>query len=109
MCAEIETTYPKNLVLDLRFDVGGNIDETRDLARIIATNVRGRIYVLMGPYIFFAGIVMAAATKHDGGERVIIVGNNVSDRLRWWSEGEKSVSAKFPLLPACDDGSLGFG
>jgi hypothetical protein len=38
-----------------------------------------------------------------------IAPNHVGDRLHWWSEGKKSVSAKFPLLPACDDGSLEFG
>jgi hypothetical protein len=85
---EIEMTHPKNLILDLRFDIGGNIDETRDLACAMAANVRGRIYVLIGPYTFSAGIVMAAATKHDGGDRVTIVGDNVGDRLRWWSEGK---------------------
>ena len=85
---EIEMTHPNNLILDLRFDIGGNIDETRDLACAMAANVRGRIYVLIEPYTFSAGIVMAAATKHDGGDRVTIVGDNVGDRLRWSSEGK---------------------
>jgi hypothetical protein len=33
------------------------------------------------------GIVATAAFKHDGADRVTIVGEDVGDRLRWWSEG----------------------
>ena len=78
---------PKNLVLDLRFDIGGDIDQTRDLARAMVAAVPGRIFVLTGPYTFSAGIVFAAAMKHDGGARVTLVGEPVGDRLRFWSEG----------------------
>jgi len=78
---------PKNLVLDLRFDIGGDIDQTRDLAREMVAAVPGRIFVLTGPYTFSAGIVFAAAMKHDGGARVTLVGEPVGDRLRFWSEG----------------------
>ena len=53
---------PRNLVLDLRFDIGGDIDTTRDLARDIAAKVPGRIFVLIGPYTFSAGIVFAGTT-----------------------------------------------
>ena len=78
---------PMNLVLDLRFDIGGDIDQTRDLARTMVEAVPGRIFVLTGPYTFSAGIVFAAAMKHDGGARVTLVGEPVGDRLRFWSEG----------------------
>jgi hypothetical protein len=87
---EVQKTQPKNLVLDLRFDIGGDIDQTRDLARALAANVRERIYVVISRYTFSAGIVMAAAIKHDGGKRVTIVGEKVGDDLRWWSEGENA-------------------
>jgi hypothetical protein len=85
-------------VLDLRFDIGGDIDQTRDLARALAANVRERIYVITSRYTFSAGIVMAAAMKHDGGNRVTIVGEKVGDDLRWWSEGE---NACFPNSHYC--------
>ena len=87
---EVEKSRPKNLVLDLRFDIGGNIDETRDLIRTLTANVRERIYVITSRYTFSAGIVMAAAMRHDGGQRVMIVGEKVGDELRWWSEGENA-------------------
>lgn len=84
----IESDRPANLILDLRFDTGGNCDLTRDLMRWLPAHVPGRIFVMTGPYTFSAGIVSAAAIKHDGGERVTIVGDVVGDSLRWWSEGK---------------------
>ena len=83
---ELETNPPENLILDERFNTGGNIDLTRDLMRVIAARTKGRIYVLVGRYTFSAGIVSAAALKHDGADRVIIVGENIGDRLQFWSE-----------------------
>ncbi|MEO8103978.1 MAG: hypothetical protein ABI790_15755 [Betaproteobacteria bacterium] len=81
---------PRNLVLDLRFDIGGDIGQTRDLIRDLAGMTPGHIHVLIGPYTFSAGIVSAAAMKHDGGARVTVVGEDVGDRLRFWSEGENA-------------------
>ena len=85
--ATLDTSRPKNLVLDLRFDIGGDIGQTRDLARAMVAAVPGRIFVLTGPYTFSAGIVFAAAMKREGGARVTLVGEPVGDRLRFWSEG----------------------
>lgn len=84
---QARATPPRNLVLDLRFDVGGDIDMTRDFLREIVQLATGRIYVLVGRYTFSAGIVSAAAARHDGGSRVTLVGEQVGDRLRFWSEG----------------------
>lgn len=91
---EIAATRPSYLVLDLRFDIGGDIDQTRELARYIAQSVPARIYVLTGPYTFSAGIVFAAAVKHDAADRVVIVGEPVGDRLRFWSEGGHACMPK---------------
>ncbi len=97
----IESEHSANLVLDLRFDVGGNCDYTRELMRWLATHVTGRIFVLTGPYTFSAGIVNAAAIKHDGGDRVTLVGDLVGDSLRWWSEGKPQCmpNSKLCLRP----------
>jgi hypothetical protein len=97
----IESEHFANLVLDLRFDVGGNCDYTRELMRWLATHVTGRIFVLTGPYTFSAGIVNAAAIKHDGGDRVTLVGDLVGDSLRWWSEGKPQCmpNSKLCLRP----------
>jgi hypothetical protein len=85
--ALIETHRPTNLIVDLRFDTGGNIDLTREWQRTLPARVPGTTYVLVGPYTFSAGIVAAAALKHDGGARVRIVGEAPGDRLVFWSEG----------------------
>jgi hypothetical protein len=86
--AEIAAFQPRNLIVDLRFDTGGDTDLTRDWQRALAAEVPGRLYVLVSRHTFSAGIVAAAAFKHDAQGRARIVGEAVGDRLRWWSEGE---------------------
>jgi hypothetical protein len=86
----IDTHRPQHLIVDLRLDTGGNIDLTRDWQRRLVSRVPGRVYVLVGPYTFSAGIVSAAAFKHDAGDRARIVGAALGDRLRWWSESTKA-------------------
>ena len=98
---ELRATPVRNLVFDLRFDVGGDISQSRDFLRQATQLVPGRIYVLVSRYTFSAGIVSAAAVKHDGGPRVTVVGEEVGDRLRFWSEGEPDClpNSKFCLRP----------
>ncbi len=85
--AAIEARHPRRLIVDLRFDIGGNTDLTREWTRTIPDRIPDRIYVLVSPYTFSAGIVAAAAFKHDGGAKVRIVGDELGDRLVFWSEG----------------------
>ncbi|HUO91439.1 MAG TPA: hypothetical protein VMU22_00885 [Rhizomicrobium sp.] len=82
---EIENRQPENVILDLRFDVGGDIDATKDLMRAVATVTPGRVFLLVGRYTFSAGIAAAAIVRHEG-RRVTVVGEALGDRLRWWSE-----------------------
>jgi hypothetical protein len=99
---ELETKPPENLILDQRFNTGGSIDLTRDLMRAIAAKIGGRIYLLVGRYTFSAGIVSAAALKHDGADRVIVVGEDIGDRLQFWSETHHPVClphSRLCLLP----------
>ena len=86
--AAIVEHHPQRLVVDLRFDRGGNTELTRDWLRGLPDRIPDRIYVLVGRYTFSAGIVAAAALKHDGAAKVRIVGENLADRLVFWSEGE---------------------
>jgi hypothetical protein len=88
----IAADHPKNLIVDLRFDIG-TVDGREDLLawrnwlRTLPGRVPGRIFVLVGRYTFSSGIVTAAALKHDARERVRIVGGPLADHLIWWSEG----------------------
>jgi hypothetical protein len=85
LLSQIESSQPENVVLDLRFDVGGDIDVTRALMKAIAERTFGRVYLLVGRYTFSAGIAAAAIVKHDG-PRVTVIGEELGDNLRWWSE-----------------------
>jgi hypothetical protein len=85
---EIDAYHPRNLIVDLRFDTGGDIDLTRDWQRTLPARIPGQLYVLVSRHTFSAGIVAAAAFRHDAPARVRIVGEAVGDRLHWWSEGD---------------------
>lgn len=90
--ARLRADPPKAVVVDLRFDSAGDIGQTRELMRDIAKLAPGRVYVLVDSQTFSAGIVSAAALKHDGGDKVVIVGGRVGDRLRFWSQGEAACA-----------------
>ncbi len=85
--AEIAARKPTNLILDLRFDIGGNLLTTLAFMRALPAKVTGQTYLLVGHYTYSAGIVSAAAVKKGGGERVTVVGDALGDRLAFWSEG----------------------
>lgn len=79
---------PENLIVDLRFDGGGNIDPTVDFFNGLAAAVPGRIYVIVSRLTFSAGIVAAALIEQSAGDRAMIVGEPVGDSVRFWSEGK---------------------
>ena len=85
--AKIAQMKPENLVVDLRFDGGGDISRTTGFFDSLAATVPGRIHVIVSPLTFSAGIVAAALVEMSAPERVAIVGEPVGDRLRFWSEG----------------------
>jgi hypothetical protein len=85
--ATLAETRPEHLVVDLRFDTGGNIDPTVAFFRELPTLAPGRIYVIVSRMTFSAGIVAAALTVQAAKDRAVIVGEPVGDRLRFWSEG----------------------
>jgi hypothetical protein len=79
--------HPTDVVLDLRFDTGGDLQTTLAFMKSLPSRVPGRVYVLISRYTFSAGIVSAAAVKQADRDRVVLVGEPVGDRLRFWSEG----------------------
>lgn len=86
----------KNVVLDMRWNVGGNFLQTRDfmLAWPDRLPASGRFFVLTGPSTFSAGIASTAYLKQAGGGRVIIVGEPVGDRLTFFAESNRPVRLK---------------
>jgi hypothetical protein len=97
---------PCNVIFDLRFDDGGDYVNTYHFARELPKLVpsTGRIIVLTGPVTFSAGISTAAALKHAGQERVVIVGEPVGDRLQFYSEGGLACLPNYPLCVAYETG-----
>jgi hypothetical protein len=77
-----------DLIVDLRFDMGGNGTYTAALLKRLAEEASGRIYVIVGPRTFSAGMGAAAILKTFGRDKVRLVGEGVGDRLRFWSEHE---------------------
>ncbi|HUL72385.1 MAG TPA: hypothetical protein VLT86_04750 [Vicinamibacterales bacterium] len=83
-----------NVVLDMRFNGGGNLTLTRaffsSLPRRLPSD--GRVIVLMSPWTFSAAISSIGYLKQADPSRVILVGEGPGDRLQFWAEGHA-----FPL------------
>lgn len=96
---EMRKAPPCNLIMDMRYNGGGDYTNTAgfagDLPKLIAPE--GRIYVLTGPATFSAAITTTGFLKQAGGERVMIVGEPVGDRLVFWSEGERGCLPNYHL------------
>ena len=87
--ATIEERRPRNLVVDLRFDGGGDLTTTRAFFQALPSLVprEGRIFALVSGRTFSAGISSLGYLKQAGGARVTIVGEPVGDHLEFWAEG----------------------
>jgi hypothetical protein len=84
---EIRRAKPANIILDMRLNGGGDLNNTRDFAKALPTLTSGRIFVLTSPWTFSAAISTVGYLKQAGGNRVTIVGEMVGDRLEFWAEG----------------------
>jgi hypothetical protein len=87
--ADLTVHPPCNLILDLRYDDGGNYTETARFAQNLVNFVapRGRVFLLTGPSTFSAGLMTAAIAKANGDGRVTIIGEAPGDRLDFLAEG----------------------
>jgi hypothetical protein len=89
MEALADSISPRSLVFDVRFNTGGNYEETAGIAKGLPAwfGSAERIYIVTGPATFSAGIATAARLKYFSGSRAVIVGEPAGDGLRMWSEG----------------------
>jgi len=76
-----------NVVLDMRFNGGGNLLLTRDFLRQWPARVPGRFFVLTSRQTFSAAIASIAYLKQAGDNRVSIIGESIGDRLMFFSDG----------------------
>jgi hypothetical protein len=92
-----------NIVLDMRFNSGGDLLLDRDfLAQWPSKFMRGRFYVLTSDQTFSAGIASVAYLKQAGGKRVTLVGEPPGDRLTFFAEGHavELPNSKIVVMPA---------
>lgn len=87
MQEELRQRKPRNVVLDLRNNGGGDLTTARAFVQALPTLVPGRLFVLTSPYTFSAAISTVGYLKQAAPERVSIVGEEVGDRLEFWAEG----------------------
>lgn len=83
----ISKEKPTNLVLDMRFNGGGNLNTTRAFVKALPEKIPGRIFVLTSPLTFSAAISSVGYLEQQAPEKVTIVGEPVGDRLMFWAEG----------------------
>jgi hypothetical protein len=85
---EIRAHPPCNIILDMRFNTGGDYTKVARFASHLPDFVpRGRIYLLTGPQTFSAAITTIAFIKQAAGSRAIILGEPLGDRLSFYGEG----------------------
>lgn len=86
---EIEEMQPRNIVLDVRFNGGGDYTTTarhvKKLPGLIPAE--GKVFLISGSETFSAGMSTMGFVKQVAPERVVIVGTEPGDRLQFWSEG----------------------
>jgi hypothetical protein len=91
--AEVRDRDPRKLVIDVRFNTGGDLTKSEAFLKSVAAlplaRERGRLFVIVGRATFSAGIYAAALLKELA--PVTVVGEPVGDRLDFWSEGGNYV------------------
>jgi hypothetical protein len=98
MRAKIAADRPRNLVLDLRMNSGGNLNNTRDFVKALPALVPGRIFVITGPGTFSAAISTTGYLKQEAPDRVSIVGEEAGDRLVFFAEGRPATAPNTRIM-----------
>jgi hypothetical protein len=96
----IASQRPRIVILDLRFDQGGDFTTTADLMSKVtqlAPTIE-RVYILTSGWTFSAGETSVALAKEHGGAKVTIVGEPLGDRLRLWAEGRNMTLPNSKLV-----------
>lgn len=88
--AQLQVRRPRFVIVDQRFNLGGDLNTTRDLMQAIPGIVgpEGHVFAIISGRTFSAGISSVGYLEQAGGEHVTIVGAPVGDRLEFWSEAD---------------------
>lgn len=87
--AELAEIAPRTILVDQRFNGGGDLTITLPLMEVLGdiTGDEGAVYMLTSGSTFSAGIVNLAAAKEATPEQVQLEGEPIGDRLQFWAEG----------------------
>ncbi len=87
--AEARKVKPRFIVVDFRFNTGGNFVKTGAAMKQLPTLLPpdGRIYAITNGSTFSAAITSVNVLKQVGGKSTVIVGEAVGDKQRYWTEG----------------------
>lgn len=85
----IRRSKPRIVVVDLRFNQGGNFTTTSGVMSTLTDLSPSieHVYVISSPWTFSAGIVSLALLKEHAQDKVTVVGTLAGDRTRLWAEG----------------------
>jgi hypothetical protein len=87
MLDTLKARAPRVIVLDMRFNSGGNLQITRDFAESLPKIASERVFVITSPYTFSAAISTVGYLKQAAPDKVTIVGEGLGDRLNFFAEG----------------------
>ena len=85
--ASVDEDPPEFLVVDLRRNGGGTIEDWFSRELVARLPADAPVFVITSPETFSGGIAEAAYFKFFGGERAFVVGEPVGDRLIFWANG----------------------
>lgn len=86
--AELRRRRPRNIVVDLRFNMGGDLNIARDFMQALPGLAQDRVYAITSGRTFSAAISSLGYLKQAAGDRLTIVGEPIGDRLEFWAEGD---------------------
>jgi len=87
--AALRERRPRNIIVDLRFNLGGDLNIARDFMRALPALAQGgRVYAITSGRTFSAAISSLGYLKQAAGDRLVIVGEPIGDRLEFWAEGD---------------------
>jgi hypothetical protein len=98
MKTKISAEHPRNVVVDLRMNSGGNLNNTRAFVKGLPALVPGRVFVVTGPGTFSAAISTTGYLKQAAPEKVSIVGEEAGDRLVFFAEGRPVTAPNTGLV-----------
>lgn len=86
---------PNNLIVDFRYNRGGDYTKVLPIVKAVVAGVpeNGRLFLIVGPNTFSAGLISATQFKRYLPSQLTVVGSEVGDKLRFRAEGY------YPTLP----------